>query len=96
MNMEIKVATDVNNPLLGTLGATYTFGPQKGANEEALQILEQGMTHLNSKFIEYLHKDLSSLRGGGAAGGLGAGAVAFFNAEVVNGIGTIMQIVKLQ
>ena len=50
-NVKIKIATDVDNPLIGPQGATFVFGPQKGANQSQVHLLEDGMVHLNTKFI---------------------------------------------
>ncbi len=79
------VATDVKNPLCGEHGATRTYGPQKGANHEMVEALETGMVN----YCEILQKefgiDFSTINGAGAAGGLGAGCMAFLNAEIYPG-----------
>ncbi len=91
----IKVLCDVTNPLLGEHGAAAVFAPQKGASPDAVAILEKGLTHLAQRVREELGFDMTALAGGGAAGGLGAGAAAFFNADLTPGIDAIMTAAKL-
>ncbi|HEY4336834.1 MAG TPA: glycerate kinase [Puia sp.] len=82
----ITVLCDVNNPLLGSLGAAAVFGPQKGATPEAVGQLE---TRLQT-FAELIHKttgkDIAAVPKGGTAGGAAAGLYGLLNAELVNGI----------
>lgn len=79
------VATDVKNPLCGQHGATKTYGPQKGANAEMVEELENGMLNYCDIVKSQLGLDLSIVEGAGAAGGLGAGCVAFLGADIVPG-----------
>lgn len=72
----IRAACDVTNPLLGPRGATYTFGPQKGADGPALEALEAGMTAFARVLARYAGAEDVQVPGAGAAGGLGA-AVLF-------------------
>lgn len=74
---EIVVACDVDNPLCGGQGASAVYGPQKGASPEMVAVLDANLAHLAKVVKEQLGTDLLQLRGGGAAGGLGAGLVAF-------------------
>ncbi|MGM9813999.1 MAG: glycerate kinase [Candidatus Enteromonas sp.] len=83
--------SDVNNPLTGPRGATYTFGPQKGYSQEELDRLEKGMAHLNGLIMEKKGLDLSSFPGAGAAGGLGGAIYAFLGGELRSGIDTLLQ-----
>ncbi|HET6559341.1 MAG TPA: glycerate kinase [Prolixibacteraceae bacterium] len=93
---DITVACDVTNPLLGPAGATYVFGPQKGATPEILDILEANLQH----FSKVIHRDLrvkvSDMPGAGAAGGLGAGLLAFCNAHMVSGFELVSQLTQLE
>lgn len=91
-----KVLCDVVNPLVGPEGAARVFGPQKGATMEMVAILEQGLRHLADVIETQLACDVRQLPGGGAAGGLAAGAVAFWNARLVSGIETVMQAVRFR
>lgn len=87
----MEALCDVTNPLCGPLGAARIFGPQKGATPEAVERLEAGLKCLADRIHEDLGLDLASMPGGGAAGGLAAGAVAFFGATLRSGIETILE-----
>ena len=85
----IQVACDVDNPLLGQRGAGRIYAPQKGADAQMVDELEAGMRH----FIEILEKQTRPVRdipGAGAAGGLGAGLMAFLDATPGSGINIIL------
>jgi len=90
MRAEVEVLCDVDNPLCGPHGAARVYGPQKGATPEMVEALEAGLSHLATLVKEHLGRDVRDLPGAGAAGGLAAGAVAFMNARLVSGIGTVM------
>ena len=96
VQLPCRVLCDVTNPLLGPRGAAPVFGPQKGADDEAVAALEKGLAHLSDLFASELGMHLDSLPGGGAGGGLGAGAVAFFGAELVAGGTLVAEIVGLE
>lgn len=91
---EILVACDVDNPLYGVSGAAYVFGPQKGADRDMVEYLDNNLKH----YAGILHKDLGirvqEIPGSGAAGGLGAGFVAFTSAELRAGIKIILDCVR--
>ncbi|MBQ3108427.1 MAG: glycerate kinase [Clostridia bacterium] len=87
--LPVRAACDVNNPLCGAQGATRIFGPQKGVTEELLPLLDDGLANL-AKALLPLGKDVKDRPGAGAAGGLGAGAMAFLNAELTPGIELIL------
>lgn len=78
----VQVICDVDNPLLGARGATRVFGPQKGAGAVELALLETGLARLADCIEQQLGVPVRELPGAGAAGGLGAGAVAFLGAEL--------------
>ena len=84
--VSILVACDVENPLTGKNGAARVYGPQKGATKEMVEILEAGLSHLAFKIREDLNKDVENEAGAGAAGGLGAGLLAFTNGKLMPGI----------
>jgi glycerate kinase len=86
----IRVLCDVENPLLGERGAARVFGPQKGATSAMVDRLEMGLAALADAIERDLGKDVRHLPGGGAAGGLGAGAVAFLDATLVSGVEAVM------
>ncbi len=87
---EIEVLCDVGNPLGGENGAARTFGPQKGATAEMVERLESGLKHLAEVVKQQLGIQIDKIPGGGAAGGLSAGAVAFLDAKLVSGVETII------
>ncbi len=85
-NVELIVLCDVDNALLGNHGAAAVFGPQKGADDEAVKKLELNLTRLKDIALMKTGKDMSKMKYGGAAGGTAAGLSAFLNAKLVNGI----------
>lgn len=81
---------DVTNPLYGPEGAAFVYGPQKGADEHAVKLLDAGLRN----FRRVIHKCLKisvDFPGAGAAGGLGAGARAFLNASIKKGVNYIIE-----
>lgn len=92
----IDVLCDVTNPLVGARGAAKVFGPQKGATPDQVVMLEAGLSHLAAIVRAQTGFDMTGLAGGGAAGGLGAGAAAFLRAELTPGIDAIMRASKLK
>ena len=90
-NTKILAACDVNNPLTGPNGATYVYGPQKGANSKRLPILEAGMENVRTVIKEKTGIDLNKVSGAGAAGGIAGGLHALLKAELKPGIDVILQ-----
>lgn len=88
----IDVLCDVTNPLTGPHGAAQTFALQKGANYDAVTKLEEGLHHLAGCVKSQLGIDIETQPGGGAAGGLAAGAVVWMNAQLVSGIDRILDL----
>ncbi|HCU0295833.1 TPA: glycerate kinase [Citrobacter sedlakii] len=82
----IEVACDVTNPLTGKQGASAVFGPQKGATPEMIVRLDRALEHYAQLIARDLDVDVSSLAGGGAAGGMGAALYAFCGAQLRRGI----------
>lgn len=83
--VEIVVACDVENPLVGPEGAAHVFGPQKGADPAAVVRLDGGLRHLAEAIREQLGLDLAGAGRAGAAGGAAAGLVAFLGARLASG-----------
>lgn len=92
----IDVACDVTNPLTGPNGASAIYGPQKGATPDVVAELDGNLQHLASIIRRDLGIDVENLPGGGAAGGLGAGLVAFAKAELRRGVELVIDVVRLQ
>ena len=87
---------DVKNPLLGQNGATRTFGPQKGATPEQLEISERALTHLADIVTRDLGCDFRNEPGAGAAGGLGFGLMSFCDAKIQPGFEVVAEAVGLE
>jgi len=94
--VKITVACDVQNPLLGPSGATHIYGPQKGATPEMLETLEKNMTRFAQVLSQEFGIDYSNIPGAGAAGGLGAGLMAFCKAEIIPGFTLISKLTHLE
>ncbi|WP_338824750.1 Glycerate 2-kinase [Moorella humiferrea] len=92
---EILVACDVDNPLCGPRGASAIYGPQKGATTEMIPRLDAALARLADVIKRDLGKDVRELPGAGAAGGLGAGLVAFLGATLRRGIDLVMETLDL-
>jgi glycerate kinase len=90
------VACDVSNPLCGVSGASAVFGPQKGATPEMVRTLDAGLRHFAEIVRRDLGVDVSELPGAGAAGGLGAGSVAFLRAELKRGTDIVIRALNLR
>lgn len=90
------VACDVDNPLLGEKGAARVYGPQKGATPQQVKDLEFGLANLADVIERKLSMNVRDIPGGGAAGGLGAGLLAFLGAKLRKGIDLVFQAVGLE
>ncbi len=91
--VEIITMCDIDNPPFGLSGAAHVFAPQKGADKEQVELLDYGVKHLCSVIKEQTGLDLTNLSGGGAAGAMGAGMVAFFGSKLKMGIDTVLETV---
>ena len=90
--VEVRVVSDVDNPLYGPRGAAQVYGPQKGADPNAIALLDQGLMNIADRMVELTGSDVRNVPGAGAAGGFGAGAMAFLNAQLLPGIDTLMDL----
>lgn len=95
-DVHIQLACDVDNPLTGPSGASFMFGPQKGATAEMAETLDDALHHYAAVVREQLHKEIESVPGAGAAGGLGAGCLAFTNASIHSGIELMIDMLHLK
>ena len=93
-SVRVVVASDVDNPLVGPLGAAYAYGPQKGASAQDVVVLDRALGHLAAVVYRDLMIDVRHVHGAGAAGGLGAGLVAFLGAKVRPGVEIVMEAVN--
>ena len=90
---DIRVMCDVDNPLYGAQGAAYVFGPQKGADLGMIELLDRGLQHASTVVERGVGVHIADLEGAGAAGGMGAGMVAFFGATLHRGIDVVLDTV---
>ncbi|WP_195429754.1 glycerate kinase [Clostridium sp. D46t1_190503_E9] len=95
-NVTFEVACDVNNPLIGENGASRIFGPQKGATEEMIIQLDKALNNYAEVIKRELGIDVANVEGAGAAGGLGAALLAFFNGELKRGVDLIIKHTDLE
>ncbi len=89
-DVSLLLASDVDNPTLGELGAAAVFGPQKGADARQVELLEGQLTHFFTVIYEQTGRDLRQVPGGGAAGAFAAGMMAFLDAELQPGIELVL------
>jgi glycerate kinase len=87
---KVTVACDVTNTLTGPEGASFIFGPQKGADTAAVARLDRALGHYAEVLRADLGLDVENIPGSGAAGGLGAGLIAFCNARLASGIDVVL------
>lgn len=95
-DVKIILASDVTNPLIGKEGASRVFGLQKGATPEMVEKLENNLQHYAKIVKRDLNKDVASVSGAGAAGGLGAGLMAFTTCEMRQGVDLAIEVTKLE
>ncbi len=88
--LPVTAACDVENPLYGANGAAHVFAPQKGADEAMVKRLDDGLRNMAAVIEVCTGKAVAETCGSGAAGGMGAGALAFLDAELKNGIDIIL------
>ncbi len=91
--VDIVAMCDIENPMYGPEGAAYIFAPQKGATENEVKLLDEGLIHLANVIKQDLRADVATIPGAGAAGAMGAGMVAFFGAQLQMGIETVLDTV---
>lgn len=95
-DLNILVACDVNNPLIGENGATHIYGPQKGATPEKVIKLEKGMENFGKVIEEHFEKSVLFEPGAGAAGGMGAGLLGFLDSKLDSGFKIISEQIGLE
>ncbi len=93
---KIIVWSDVDNPLTGPFGATYTFAKQKGASLKQIELLESGIKHFTEIVKRDFDLDFKDTPGAGAAGGLGYAIMSFLGGEIVSGTKKIFEMIKIK
>jgi glycerate 2-kinase len=89
--IEFEIACDVQNVLYGRQGAAYIYAPQKGANIRQVELLDKGLKNLADIIKEQTGRDISAIPGTGAAGGIAAGLLAFFDVGMKKGTEMIIE-----
>jgi len=93
---EIIIASDVNNPLIGENGAAKIYSKQKGASENQIMELEKNSIYFSSLIKKLNSKEISKIKGGGAAGGTAAGLHGLINSKIKNGFDILKKISNLE
>ncbi|MGE0022186.1 MAG: glycerate kinase [Hyphomicrobium sp.] len=93
--VKVSVACDVTNPLTGEKGASHVYGPQKGATPEMVLALDRNLGHLAALMKRDLNADVADRPGAGAGGGMGAGLMAFTDAELKRGVELVVAATRL-
>lgn len=92
----VKVACDVDNPLTGKNGASYIYGPQKGGTPEQIELLDANLKQYAQLIQSTFDKEIDQIPGAGAAGGLGAGLLAFLDAKLERGGDLLVEMLGLE
>ena len=95
-NSSFQIACDVNNPLYGPSGATHIFGPQKGFNSDEIKLIDSYMKNFGNLIDSISKREISKHPGSGAAGGIGAAAMYFLNAELKSGSEIILNYLEFE
>lgn len=95
-DVEIVAACDVQNPLCGTNGASYVFGPQKGASIADVSQLDKNLEYIGQLASRLLQLDILNIPGGGAAGGIGSVLHGFLVAKLQPGVEIVKEVVRLE
>src|SRR5215472_12368774 len=93
--VELLIAADVNNPLLGPTGASNIYGPQKGATPEIVRELDRALARLAEVTRTLLRRDYSNVPGAGAAGGLAFGLMSFLGGQLKSGFELVSEALHL-
>ena len=91
--VKLTLMSDVDNPLCGQRGAAHVFGPQKGADAAMVERLDAGLASMAAVIERDLGRGVADIPGAGAAGGMGAGCMAFLNAQMRSGIEAVLDMV---
>ncbi len=91
-NAKFKIACDVSNPFYGENGAAKIYGAQKGASTEEIEILDKGLKNFAKVALDTYDINLQKIKGSGAAGGIGGGAIIFLRGELTSGIDLVKEL----
>lgn len=90
-DIKFQIASDVQNVLFGPQGAAYVYAPQKGASNKQVELLDSGLRNFAAVVKDQTGKDVAAIPGSGAAGGIAAGLMAFFDVQMRKGIEMIIE-----
>ncbi len=93
--VQLQIACDVDNPLIGAEGASAVFGPQKGADLQMVAQLDNNLKHFAEMILQTTAVDICAVPGAGAAGGLGGAFLAFTNATLSSGIDLVLDALNI-
>lgn len=94
--LEITGICDIDNPMYGGQGAAYVFGPQKGADQPMIELLDSELRSFAVVIEKTSGVEVADVKGAGAAGGMGAGVIAFLNGQLKQGINTVLDLVEFE
>jgi len=94
--IDLQVICDVNNPFFGKNGAAHVYAPQKGATIADIEYLDKGLQNLAKKLRMQGYSAIENIAGAGAAGGVGGGMIAFFQAKLVSGVSMFLELLNLE
>ena len=94
--VSVTAICDVRNPLYGENGAAFVFAPQKGADSSQVRSLDKGLRHLGGLIREKTGRPVPETEGAGAAGGFGAGVIAFLGGELKPGIEAVLDVLDFE
>ena len=94
--VEVTAMCDIDSPMHGPQGAAYVFAPQKGASEEDVRVLDAGLKSVERVMTRKLGRCLAAVPGGGAAGAMGAGVLAFLGGKLKSWIDTVLDVVDFE
>jgi glycerate 2-kinase len=90
-DVRFEIACDVQNILYGLNGASFVYSPQKGADKEQVKILDDGLKNLAKVLLKETGKDIANIAGTGAAGGIAASLLCYFNTELKQGVDMVIE-----
>jgi glycerate 2-kinase len=91
-DVRFEIACDVQNILYGPKGAAYVYARQKGANDQVIKILDDGLKHFAGILKQHTGRDVANIPGAGAAGGIAAGLMGFFNIHLKSGVHMVIDV----
>jgi glycerate kinase len=95
-DIQFTVACDVKSTFIGAEGAAHVFAKQKGASDDEIDLLEEGLKHLDDVFIKFMGRSVAEEAFAGAGGGIGGGCDIFLGARLLSGIDYFIEAIELE